>query len=162
MIFRLVTLTTGLFCLAVGCATLLRSDSQKMKFQTDPADATVTVDGKEYKAPVTVALKRNQPHQIVVSAPGCQTITFELKARWDGASLTSLVLPGGSVWFSIDTLSGADKSFHPLATIKLNRTEGPVTQPATMHVHRGKVLNDREYRQAMQEEREYRARTLAP
>ena len=152
----------GLLYLSSGCATLLRGDSQKMRFQVDPAGATINVDGKDYTAPVTVDLKRKRSHDITVAATGYQSITFALKSQWDGASLASFVLPGGSVWFSIDTLSGADRSFNTLTTIKLNKAEGPSTQPITMHVHRGKVLNKAEYDKALREEREHRTRTPAP
>jgi 23S rRNA (adenine2503-C2)-methyltransferase len=142
----------------IGCATLLRGDTQKVKVQTDPAGATINLDGKEYTAPVELSLKRKDPHTIIVSAPGHQTIAFDLEAQWDGASLGSMALPGGSIWFGVDTVSGADRSFYRLATIKLDKSNSPGTQPVTMYSHKGKLMTKAERDKAVQEEIEFRNR----
>ncbi len=154
-----VILSIAVLCLSGGCATLMRGDTQKMKFETDPPHATVNVDGKDYAAPVTVPLKRKEPHSILVSAPGYQTIAFQLKSEWDGASLGNAVMPGGSAGFGMDTVNGADRSFKRLARIKLNAAVAGTTQPMTMYEYRGKVLTKEQYDKALQDEREYRSRS---
>ncbi|MGH7215543.1 MAG: hypothetical protein ACREIT_12325 [Tepidisphaeraceae bacterium] len=79
-------------------------------------------------------------HAIVVSAPGHQTIRFELKGQWDGASLPQVALPGGSVL---------------LATIKLDKVDGPAsTQPVVMKEHKGKLHTESEYNEVKRRERE--------
>jgi len=143
-----------------GCATLVRGDSQKVKFETDPANATVNVDGKDYKAPCEVTLKRKEPHTVVISAPGYQTIAVDVASHWDGASMGNVVMPGGSVGLGVDTLNGADKSFYQMATIKLNKSNNPTaTQPATMYMHRGVVMTKAERDKAVAAEQEYRRDT---
>src|SRR5690349_9376158 len=98
---------TLLIFMGTGCATLVRGDKQKMKFDTDPTGATVNVDGKDYTAPTTVVLKRKEPHNVTISHPGYQTINFALNSQWDGASLGNIALPGGSAGFGLDTVNGA-------------------------------------------------------
>src|SRR5207244_3806095 len=49
---------------STGCATLVRGDKQKVKFQTNAPNATVAVDGKSYSAPAVVPLARKKPHTI--------------------------------------------------------------------------------------------------
>ncbi|HEY7087027.1 MAG TPA: hypothetical protein VH518_02995, partial [Tepidisphaeraceae bacterium] len=84
----------------------------------------------------------------------------DIKAHWDGASMGNIVMPGGSIGLGVDTLNGADKSFYPLATIKLNKSNSPTaTQPATMYFHRGKVMTKEERDKVVAEEEEYRSRT---
>ena len=82
---------------SVGCATALRGDSQKMKFETDPSGASLKIDDQQYTAPAEVSLKRKDTHRVEVSKEGYRTKVFDLKAQWDGASLPGLILPGGSV-----------------------------------------------------------------
>jgi 23S rRNA (adenine2503-C2)-methyltransferase len=142
----------------IGCATIVRGRTQKLKFQTDPAGATVNIDGKDYTAPTEVTLLRNRPHTIIVSAPGHQTIAFDLESQWDGASLGSMALPGGSIWFGFDTVSGADRSFYDMATIKLNKSGSAGTQPVTMFVHKGRVMTKEERDRLVQEDLDYRNR----
>jgi hypothetical protein len=145
---------------STGCATLVRGDKQKMKFQTNAPNSTVVVDGKSYAAPATVPLKRNKPHTIVVSAPGYQSIQFDLKSQWDGASLPQIALPGGSAMFATDTVTGADKKFYTLATINLEKAATPSQQPVVMHEFRGKVLAKPEYDAAVKDLQQYHSRPV--
>jgi hypothetical protein len=141
------------FSLSTGCATVMRGEQQKVEFVTDPGGATVNVDKKDYTAPATVTLKRNQPHTITVSHPGYQAIQFDLKSQWDGASLPDLAFPGGSVLFGIDTLNGSDRKFNTLAKIKLNPSNGSTTMPAAMKEWRGKLVTPAEYERLYQADR---------
>jgi len=58
-----------LLCVGTGCATVLRGDKQKVKFETDPPVANLSVDGKDYKTPIEVTLKRKDTHNVIVSLP---------------------------------------------------------------------------------------------
>jgi 23S rRNA (adenine2503-C2)-methyltransferase len=156
----IVLLAVLLLSQCVGCATLVRGDAQKLKFETDPAGATVNVDGKNYTAPVELSLKRKEPHTIIISAPGHQTIAFDLESQWDGASLGSMALPGGSIWFGVDTVSGADRSFYTPAKIKLNKSSSAGTQPVTMYSYKGKIMTKEERDKAVREDLEYRTRPM--
>src|SRR5689334_25421149 len=85
----------GLLLVGTGCATL-RGDTQKMKIESDPAGALLTVDGKSYTTPSEGELKRKDAHRIAIAKEGYRPITFNLESTWDGASMTDLALPGGS------------------------------------------------------------------
>ena len=141
---------------STGCATLLRGDKQRMKFQSNAPDAVATIDGKKHSLPAQVELLRKEPHEVVVSAPGYQSICFELRAQWDGASLPNLAPPGGSVLFAIDTMTGADRKFYTLATINLDKCDtDAATQPVTMYEFRGKVMDKRGYDRSKRELQEF-------
>src|SRR5262249_33097571 len=114
---RCTTSIVALFLLVSfgsGCATVLRGDKQKVKFETDPVSAALNVDGKDYTTPTQVKLKRKDPHLVTISAPGYQAIQFQLIAQWDGASLPNIAAPGGSAMFATDTVTGADRKFYTL------------------------------------------------
>jgi 23S rRNA (adenine2503-C2)-methyltransferase len=140
-----------------GCATLIRGNNQKMKFQTNPPQATVNIDGADHVSPVVIKLKRNTPHIVMVSAPGYQSITFNLRAQWDGATMGNIIMPGGSVGFGLDRLNGADLSFSTLAIITLNKVPQPTTTPLEMFEYKGQILDKAGYDKAMKEQREYHA-----
>ncbi len=143
----------GLLCISAGgCATALRGDSQKMKFNSDPSGATIKINDQTYTTPVEVSLKRKDIHKIEVSKAGYRTKIFDLKAQWDGASLPGLVLPGGSVSVATDRVSGADLSFDDLPTIKLDAA-APGTPPQQMVVYRKKLLTVDDYEKVLEEER---------
>ena len=147
-------LMLGVLFYVGGCATVMRGDSQKIKFDTDPAGAKVEVAGGTYTTPVEVALKRKIVHIVTISKEGCQSITFTMASTWDGASLVGVALPGGSVSAASDRLSGADLAFYPLPKIKLLPATGPTTQPVTMYQHRRNLLNQEEHDKLMAEEHE--------
>jgi hypothetical protein len=142
---------------ANGCATLIRGNAQNVRFQTDPAQATINVDGVEHATPFAMKLKRNETHKVLVTAPGYEPITFALNAQWDGVSLGNILMPGGSVGFGVDTLDGADRSFNRLAKITLNKCAQPISCPVQMYEHKGKILTKRDYDREMQEQLEYHA-----
>jgi 23S rRNA (adenine2503-C2)-methyltransferase len=152
-----------LFCtlglaLFSGCATLLRGNAQTLKFQSDPPNAKINVDGTDHSAPFAMRLKRNTFHTVTVSAPGYQAITFNLRAQWDGASLGNIIMPGGSVGFGVDTLDGADRSFNTLARITLNKCDqATASNPLQMYEHKGKILDKNGYERAIEDQREYHA-----
>ncbi|HVT90074.1 MAG TPA: hypothetical protein VHD56_14570 [Tepidisphaeraceae bacterium] len=156
--FLVLAFFSSIFCLCGGCATLVRGDSQKVDFVTDPAGATVNVNGTAYISPTIVTMKRKQAYTITIWAPGYQAIKFELKSSWDGASIGDLLMPGGSVLVAVDTVVGSDRSFNKMATIKLARMTGSSTQPVTMYQYRGKILAEPEYRKAVKELEAYHAR----
>ncbi|HEX2973074.1 MAG TPA: PEGA domain-containing protein [Tepidisphaeraceae bacterium] len=149
----------GLMILMVsagGCAKLMRGDSQKMKFDTEPEGALVKIGDKEYTTPAEVVLKRKDKHEVTVSKAGYRTVRFELTAKWDGLSLTSAALPGGSVWFATDTATGADRRFYKLEKIKLEPTTDPNAPELVLTQYRGKLYTEEQFKQVMEEERKYR------
>jgi hypothetical protein len=150
-------LLIGTMILALGgCATALRGTRQKMLFETDPQGATITIDDEKYTTPAKVELKRKDEHSVVIAREGFRTVKFNMKAQWDGASLLSLALPGGSIMFATDTASGADRSFASVARIKLEPAPDANTPPLELTQYRGKLLTKDDYAKAMDEERRQR------
>jgi hypothetical protein len=139
-----------------GCATVFRGDKQKVNVVTDPPGAKLDVDGKSYTTPTNVVLKRNKPHTLTVTKQGYEGLTFTLKGNWDaggaGAVVADLIIPGGSVLFAIDTMVGADRQFHELATIKLTPAQGATTAPTLVFERKGRLLNKTDYDRAVTED----------
>lgn len=147
----LVAVAMLLIC-ASGCATVARGDKQKLKFVTVPPGATLQVGDQTYTTPATVPLKRKDEHQVTISKPGYQPISFVLKARWDGASLGGAAVPGGSLSVATDRASGADLAFYKLEPITLQPANGPTTQPLEMAHYRGKIYSQEQYEKVIRDE----------
>src|SRR3954466_9824464 len=114
----------GLMCAGTGCATI-RGDKQKMTIETDPAGASLVVDGQKFTTPAEVVLKRKDAHRFIVEKDGYRPIAFNLESNWDGASMTDLALPGGSALMGASAVRGTDRQFNQLGKIKLERTTEP-------------------------------------
>lgn len=136
----------AVMALGSGCATMFRGKDQRVKFVTEPEGAVVTVNEVQQETPVEVVLKRKQKHQVSISKEGYRTVNFELKGRWDGTSMLSFLLPGGTLWFLIDTGSGADKTFGKLEVIRMQPTTNPSEPPVTYYVQKGKFYTEEEYK----------------
>src|SRR5687768_10583017 len=85
----------GLVFAGTGCATF-RGSTQKLKFDTEPTAATLTVNGQKYTTPVTVELKRKETQRVLVEKEGYRPVAFNMESTWDGAAITDLAVPGGS------------------------------------------------------------------
>ncbi|HEY7118219.1 MAG TPA: PEGA domain-containing protein [Tepidisphaeraceae bacterium] len=142
----------GLACCGTGCATL-RGDKQKVKFETDPSAATLTVDDRRYTTPAEVELKRKDAHRVTVEKPGYVPLAFNLQSTWDGASMTDVALPGGSALFGLSVATGSDLAFNNLATIKLQKAAAPNPPVLEVYQYRGTLLTKSEYDKAIADER---------
>jgi len=151
----------GIVFLGTGCATL-RGDKQKMTISSDPSGARLTVDGKAFTTPAEVVLKRKETHRVMVEKEGYQPIAFDFTATWDGAAMTDLAVPGGSALVGASVVTGSDRQFNQLATIKLQKATSATTQPAEMYQYHGKLLPKAAYDRAMAEELENKAHSLGP
>jgi predicted component of type VI protein secretion system len=123
-----------------GCASMVRGDKQTVKFQTDPASATVNIDGKEYASPADVELDRNKTHTVIVSSPGYEPVQFSMKPTFDAAILGNLLLPAGAFGFVLDATCGGGKKFDQLSTIHLEPTTAPATAPVSTREARGQLV----------------------
>jgi hypothetical protein len=136
-----------------GCATALRGDAQKIRFETEPAGATVKVDNQTYTTPVQMKLKRNENHDVVVSKDGYRTVMFTMIGKWDGASIPGAALPGGSVSVAADRATGADLSFYEVPKIKLEPAASGAP-PLQLIQYNKKYLPKDEYEKALKEDQE--------
>jgi hypothetical protein len=162
MIKQLTLLATfALLTMATGCATL-RGGEQKMKIETEPTGASLTVDSQHYTTPAEVVLKRKDAHHITVSKAGYRPITFNFESTWDGASMTDVALPGGSALMGLSVATGSDKQFNQLAKIKLEKASEPNPALLEMYQYRGKLLTKSEYDQAKKDEANDQTRFMGP
>jgi hypothetical protein len=151
----------ALLSMATGCATL-RGSEQKMKIETDPPGASLTVDSQHYITPAEVVLKRKDAHHITVSKAGYRPITFNFESTWDGASMTDVALPGGSALMGLSVATGSDKQFNQLGKIKLEKASEPNPPLLEMYQYRGKLLTKAEYDQAKKLEEKDESRFRSP
>lgn len=149
VVFRQLTVVVVLSLLTAGCATLFRGNRQSVKFVTDPQGAELVINGKTYHTPAHVLLKRNQPYDITLTAAGYQGVKFKLKANWDAggplAVFADALIPGGSLLFVFDTLTGADRKFHDIATIKLSPDMTVGDELVEVFEYKGQLLVKAEY-----------------
>jgi hypothetical protein len=137
-----------------GCATAMRGTTQRVRVESDPASATVTLDEKTYTTPFEVTLKRNARHTVLVSAPGYQPVQFMLEGKLDAAGMGNIVLPGGTVLLAGDVASGGAKNYNRLAKIHLQKIDSPTTQPITMYEWQGRLLTESQLNAAKQRQEE--------
>ncbi len=141
-----------------GCATVLRGSRQQLSFVTDPPQAMVNLDGKNYIAPVKVDVRRKDVHHVIVSKSGYRTLKFTLDPEWDGVSLVgNLIMPGGSVGLVVDQADGADQSFFKLAKIKLTPSTRPDEPPLVLNDFKGHLMTDKQVQAAVAADRQDRA-----
>jgi hypothetical protein len=139
-LFASVVTAAGLITLGAGCSTITRGTSQMVRIQTDAPNSTVYVGRQAVKAPAEVTLKRSQTYQVLVMAPGRQSVQFEYKPKFDGVSLGNLIYPGGSIGLLTDFVTGADKKFDKLEPINMPALAGAERSLVVMRVKDGKLI----------------------
>lgn len=140
--------------LAGGCCTLTRGSRQDVRLEAQPTDAKIQVNKCDYSGPVYLQLKRNETYFVCVSAPGYRPVEFKLRAKWDGLSLPSLLLPLGSLMTATDTASGADKAFCKLQKVTLQPTTDASEPPLQLREFLGELLTPEQYEVAVQAQRD--------
>jgi hypothetical protein len=146
-----------------GCATMTRGNKQIIHLVTEPPAAKVIVDGKPYVSPADVVLQRNKKtHEVTVEKEGYQGVTFVLRAHWDaggvGAVALDAAVPGGSAMFVIDVLSGSDRAFNKISTIKLPPSTMPSPPPVTLYEYKGKLLEKPAYDAAVEHDKLFKSK----
>jgi hypothetical protein len=164
---RILLLLPSVLLFSTGCATITRGDKQLVHLVTDPPAAEAIVDGAAYVTPADVVLKRKQGHEVTVRKPGYQSITFKLSSHWDaggiGAVAMDAAVPGGSALFVIDWLSGSDRHFDNLATIKLPPNRGPeASQPVMLYEYKGKLMSKGDFDDAVEHDKLFKSKTKQP
>ncbi|HLW34872.1 MAG TPA: PEGA domain-containing protein [Chthoniobacterales bacterium] len=110
-----------LFCsvfLFTSCATITRGVHEKLKVQSDPAGANVTLStGEKGITPATFVEKRRRDQfTVTVSKPGyvSQTVTVQSKAGGTGGTaMAGNILLGGAIGMGVDAGTGAYDSLYP-------------------------------------------------
>jgi hypothetical protein len=99
-----------------ACATFIHGTEQKIWITSDPADATVRVDGVQMGTPNFVSLLRHATHTVTAEKEGC---TKEQVKTSRGFNYMSTLL--GNAWLLawipagiiVDLISGGDWSLEP-------------------------------------------------
>lgn len=107
----LLTLTAAL--LFTGCASVVSGTDQKVTFNSEPDEATVTVSGRVLgKTPLTVPVDRGSNQSITFEKEGYKTYTAQLSTTTNPWFFGNIVL-GGLVGSTTDGVSGAIHEFSP-------------------------------------------------
>src|SRR5215471_9022333 len=101
-----------------SCATITRGVHEKLKVQSDPPGATVTLStGEKGITPATfVEKRRRDTFTVTVSKPGyvSQTVTVQSKAGGTGGTaMAGNLLIGGAIGMGADAGTGAYDSLYP-------------------------------------------------
>jgi hypothetical protein len=109
---RLVILSP-LLLLVSGCALMTRGSTQMVSVSSNPAGATVMIDGM-YRGvtPVAVSLKRNSDHSGSVSLQGYAPFMFTITRTPTGAILGNIFF-GGLIGGLVDVGTGANNDLTP-------------------------------------------------
>lgn len=132
---------------ATACSTLTRGGSQSLSFKADSPGATLYVDNQTVSLPAKVKLNRKHSHTILVTAPDRQSVQFTMDSKFDGFSLGNLIYPGGSLGMLTDFLTGADKAFTSVDTIKMPHLDREAPAEPTLvllHQHKSQLLTREE------------------
>lgn len=109
-----------------SCGTLFTGTSDLVAINTTPADAKVTVDGMYMGvSPVTVSLKRDKDHMIVVQKDGYKDATAILTRSFNAVSILNLLSP---ICWIVDLVTGGLWKFeHSAMSVNLESIKAAST-----------------------------------
>ncbi|MEA1081006.1 PEGA domain-containing protein [Marinobacter qingdaonensis] len=108
----LITLAAIAF-LSTGCASVVSGTDQKITFNSEPEEATVTVAGRVLgKTPLTVPVDRASNQSLTFEKEGYKTYTAQLSTTTNPWFFGNIVL-GGLVGSTTDGVSGAIHEYSP-------------------------------------------------
>jgi hypothetical protein len=101
--------------LNTGCASILQGSRQRVSIVTEPAAASIQVDGlKIGESPVTTSLKRGKTHLLKISKDGYEDKTFVANSSASGG------------WVVLDVLCGLVPLVVDIATSNWEKFESPM------------------------------------
>jgi hypothetical protein len=90
-----------------GCATIIHGSTQVMAIQSNPAGATVAINGiRSAQTPASITLPRKQTHSLEISLDGFRPFQMQLQRGTSGWVWGNLVF-GGLIGLVVDASSGA-------------------------------------------------------
>ncbi|KEF31297.1 hypothetical protein D777_01646 [Marinobacter nitratireducens] len=116
-----------------GCASVVSGTDQKLTFNSEPDEATVTVSGRVLgKTPLTVPVDRASNQSITFEKDGYETYTAQLSTTTNPWFFGNIVI-GGLIGSTTDGVSGAIHEFSPdqyFVTLKPETPTGiPTSKP---------------------------------
>ncbi|MGM0766675.1 MAG: PEGA domain-containing protein [Pseudomonadota bacterium] len=98
---------------STGCASVISGTDQKLTFNSEPEEATVTVSGRVLgKTPLTVPVDRGSNQSITFEKEGYETYTAPLSTTTNPWFFGNIVI-GGLPGSTTDGVSGAIHEFSP-------------------------------------------------
>jgi len=104
----------GVAIAASGCATIVGGGGkQQLTFNSEPSEATVTVQGKVMgKTPLTVTVDRAKNQVVTIEKEGYKPFTTQLSTHMNGWFWGNIVF-GGLLGSTTDNASGAINEYSP-------------------------------------------------
>jgi hypothetical protein len=129
----IVAMAAAVFTLG-GCATITRGTTDQLQITSDPPDATARTSlGHSCVTPCTLTISRKDEFNVVISKPGYQDETVEVKTQVAGAGAAGFagnVLLGGVVGMGADVATGATLEHIPNpVSVVLMPLPAPPRQP---------------------------------
>ncbi|WP_286815643.1 PEGA domain-containing protein [Marinobacter sp. UBA3607] len=113
MNYRQLILLAAITILSTGCASVVSGTDQKLTFNSEPEEATVTVSGRVLgKTPLTVPVDRASNQSISFEKEGYKTHIAQLSTTTNPWFFGNIVL-GGLVGSTTDGVSGAIHEYSP-------------------------------------------------
>jgi hypothetical protein len=117
-----------------GCATITRGTTDQLQITSDPPDAMARTSlGHSCVTPCTLTISRKDEFNVVISKPGYQDETVEVKTQVAGAGAAGFagnVLLGGVVGMGADVATGATLEHIPNpVSVVLMPLPAPPRQP---------------------------------
>ena len=102
------------FCLILGaCSTVVNSTTQVVEITSNPPNAKLTIDGRQFgTTPQVVNIERGTNHAVKLELPGYTPYEIQLTTKlsnWVWLNVLNGFIPG----FTIDYLNGAMYRLHP-------------------------------------------------
>jgi len=96
-----------------GCATIINGTSQYVGISSNPAYATVLIDGQLLgKTPLTADLKRKDNHSIIIELDGYMPYSGTFSKQVSGWVFGNILI-GGLIGLVIDAISGGIYKLSP-------------------------------------------------
>ena len=113
MKYSLLLTLAAIAFLSTGCASVVSGTDQKLTFNSEPEEATVTVSGRVLgKTPLTVPVDRGSNQSIPFEKEGYKTYTAQLSTTTNPWFFGNIVI-GGLLGSTTDGVSGAIHEFSP-------------------------------------------------
>ncbi len=108
-----VVLSSTLFVLSGGCASILHGSYQELSVTSVPPGARFTVDGEgSHTTPATIVLQRKRDHSLVFELEGYQTEQVSVTHVISGA-VAGNILAGELIGWGVDAMTGAQYRLVP-------------------------------------------------
>lgn len=109
----IISSTLAIALLTSSCATIISGSKQNVRFDSNPATATIFIDEVEVgKTPFEIKLKRNSDHSVMIKLEGYQTYETKLTRKFNAWYIGNILF-GGLIGVIIDPITGAIYNLTP-------------------------------------------------